>query len=194
MQIRAAFCFQEFADYIRVFGSCSLNSNRDSVMLPQRQSFRSTGAASNPIEASAATRGSSFGDASPTGTRTNSVEHDLACGILVGIFEAPGIVVTLEAITVTDPSTRTTSRQTNWLISDDPTGRLARECFVAKLKMSTVAVRGDSKPWERAQAIKAREELANTFRDTRRRLCDVLLARGVAVDAQRRGMRVLFES
>lgn len=171
-------------------------------MLNRRHSFRSTDPTNSGILRSDTTRtpapppafGSGVLGGGSVFRSESAVPHDLACGLLVGIFEAPLVTVTLDAITVTDAATRIpASIERGWLDTTDQAGRLARDCFEAKQKMSGVQVRGTTNPWGRAGAVKSREELAATFRDTRRRLCELLKSRGVTAEAQRRGMRVLID-
>ena len=171
-------------------------------MLTRRHSFRSTDS-STILPTASAVKHAPIVDlvVAPAGTgvtlnlsaRPSAVGHDLACGLLAGVLEAANVFVTPDAINFVGVGGQASKPETNWLRLDDVLGRLAAECYHARVKMMNTSPARKSTSWERAKEIRERESASGVFRTVRQRVCDLLKTRGVLAEAERRGYRVVVE-
>ena len=166
--------------------------------LPTR-SFRQPAAAAKPAPLPKAntpppTTGSKFGmPAYPTTSAVVvSIEHDVACGILVGVFDPGPHTVTVEAITEVDPTTRAQTVQKDWLKPNDIVGALTRMYLAAKQTVTDMSVRSDIPAAQRPQQAKARDEAVARHQELKRQVYDVLRFRDVLERAQKAGYRVIY--
>lgn len=125
--------------------------------------------------------------------RPSAVGHDLACGLLAGVLEAANVFVTPDAINFIGVGSQVTKPDTNWLRLDDVLGRLAAECYHARIKMINNSPARKSTSWEKAREIRERDSASGVFRSVRQRVFDLLKNRGVLAEAERRGYRVVME-
>lgn len=129
----------------------------------------------------------------PLVAQPTAVEHDVACGIALGVIDGGATTVTLETITRFDPTTRKHVSRTGWLQVYDTFGELTRECLLTRQKILAATPRPNAPAWERARQIKEREEASTRFIRLRTEALRLLETRGVLAHARRVGMKILFQ-
>lgn len=125
-------------------------------------------------------------------TNKTKFDHDIACGVVVGAFEVPGWVATLELVEVTDPTTGRVERFENWLRPNDMLAILTREFGKARQKASAVIIKPDAPPQMRAQLTKERDEWTRRQNEMREQVVCLLQTRHVYVRAKELGIKELI--
>lgn len=120
------------------------------------------------------------------------VDHDIACGILVGIFDPGPHTVTMDQITEIDPTTKAPKFQKNWIKPNDIIGALTRMFLVARQATMEAPVAANMPAGQKSQQLKAREEAMARHNELKRQIYDVLRFRDVLERAQRSGFRTIF--
>ncbi len=107
-------------------------------------------------------------------------DHDFACGVFVGAFAIPSMVVTLEVVEITDPVLKKVDRTDNWLNTNDMLAILTREYGKAQQKLA-------------AATGAARDEATRRVTEVRDQVVCVLHSRRAYHRAKDAGIRILLE-
>lgn len=118
------------------------------------------------------------------------IEHDLACGIALGLFEHRRARVTLEAITLYDKSFRVRDLKPNWL-GADPLDQATRAYLEARRALMRITGAGENGKWSSAKAAKAREDALAQAMAAKTRARDILMERDAWSRARQAGMDIL---
>lgn len=165
--------------------------------LPTR-SFRKSGTVQNPAPLPKANTPAPSAGSRPTLPSFSKpgavalIEHDIACGILAGVFDTGSYSVTMETITQVDAATRAQTVQKDWLRPNDIVGALTRMFLAARQALSEMPAQAGVLAAQRTQQMKARDEAAARHQELKRQIYDVLRFRDVLERAEKSGFRLIY--
>jgi hypothetical protein len=120
-------------------------------------------------------------------------DHDIACGVLVGAFDIPGMIATVEIVERTDPATKKTERTQEWLRTNDMLAILTRSYGAEKAKLSGLAIPSTASAQLRGQLTKERDEITRRLNDLREQIVCLLHSRRAYHKAKENGITILVE-
>lgn len=121
------------------------------------------------------------------------IDHDIACGVLAGIFDAGPHTVLPDTLTVVNPTDRSQKVYRDWVRPNDVIGALTRMYLAAKVSLDTAPVLpANAPPGQRTQQQLARDEAVARHQELKKQIYDVLRFRDALERAQRKGFRLLF--
>jgi hypothetical protein len=119
-------------------------------------------------------------------------DHDLACGVMVGAFEIPGMVVTIDTVEHVDPNTKRAERTSEWLRTNDMLAILTRTYGMEQQKLSQFPTSPMVGMQSKNQQMKDREEVNRRLNELREQIVCLLHSRRAYHKAKEHGITVLI--